>query len=408
MRPREELRSRLAELSAERRWEVDEITVERPKDPTHGDWASPLALALARPLKRPPREIAVELAAALRLDPDRWETPTVAGAGFLNFRLAPRYLQNVVRRLIEDPAGHLRSDRLSGDRINVEFVSSNPTGPLHVGHARNAALGDGIAALLASQGADVTREYYFNDAGRQMDILGASVHARYRQIHDPDFPFPEEGYQGEYIVDLAKEFAAAHGDAFRDVRLEDCLAEFRAFAGERISAGIRSDLERFRVRFDVWFNESTLYRDGRMDETLDALRSIGAAYDRDGAAWLRASDFGDTEDRVLVKSSGLPTYLLPDLAYHRDKHERGFDQAIDVWGADHHSYAVRMRAGLEALGYPPDWLRPVIYQQISLIEDGEEVRLSTRRNRMVTLAELLDDVGVDVTRWFLLMRKGDT
>ena len=408
MRPREELRSRLAALCSERGWVVDEIAVERPKDPSHGDWASPVALALARPLNRPPREIAADLAGALELDPGRWDAPSIAGPGFLNFRLAPPYLQSVVRRLIQDPVGHLRSARLAGRKINVEFVSSNPTGPLHVGHARNAALGDGIASLLASQGADVTREYYFNDAGRQMDILGASVHARYRQIWEPDFPFPEEGYQGEYIADLAKEFAAERGGGFRGAPLEEYLAEFRAFAGERISAGIRADLQRFRVRFDVWFNESSLYLDGRMEETLDALREIGAAYDLEGATWLRATAFGDSEDRVLVKSSGLPTYLLPDLAYHRDKHERGFDQAIDVWGADHHSYAVRMQAGLRALGYPADWLRTVIYQQISLIEDGEEVRLSTRRNRMVTLGELLDDVGVDVTRWFLLMRKGDT
>ncbi|HET9332598.1 MAG TPA: arginine--tRNA ligase [Gemmatimonadota bacterium] len=408
MRPREELRSRLVALCAERGWPAGEVAVERPNDRSRGDWASPVALALARPLGRNPREIAAELSGALALDSERWEAPDVAGPGFLNFRLARPYLQDGVRRILADASGFLRSDRLAGRRINVEFVSSNPTGPLHVGHARNAALGDGIAALLASQGAEVTREYYFNDAGRQMDILGASVHARYRQLGEPDFPFPEEGYQGEYIAELARELAAERGDALHQMPLEACLAEFRAFAGDRISAGIRSDLERFRVAFDVWFNESTLYRDGRMDKTLDELRTIGAAYEKDGAMWLRATDYGDTEDRVLVKSTGLPTYLLPDLAYHRDKHERGFDQAIDVWGADHHSYAVRMQAGLRALGYPPDWLRTVIYQQISLIEDGEEVRLSTRRNRMVTLRELLDDVGVDVTRWFLLMRKGDT
>ena len=408
MRPRDELRSRLTALCVERGWPAEEIAVERPNDRARGDWASPVALALARPLRRAPREIASELAAALSLDPAGWEEPEVAGAGFLNFRLARPYLQDVVRRLIENPDGHLRSTRLAGRGINVEFVSSNPTGPLHVGHARNAALGDGIAALLASQGADVTREYYFNDAGRQMDILGASVHARYRQMTEPDYPFPEEGYQGEYIADLAREFAGLHGDAFRDVSPEECVAEFGSFAGERISAGIREDLERFRVSFDVWFNESTLYRDGRMEQTLEELKALGAAYEKDGATWLRATDYGDTEDRVLVKSTGHPTYLLPDLAYHRDKHERGFDQAIDVWGADHHSYAVRMQAGLKALGYPADWLRTVIYQQISLVEDGEEVRLSTRKNRMVTLRELLDDVGVDVTRWFLLMRKGDT
>jgi arginyl-tRNA synthetase len=408
MRPREELRARLLALCAERGWPGGEVAVERPNDRSRGDWASPVALALARPLGRNPREIAAELSGALALDSDRWEVPEVAGPGFLNFRLARPYLQDGVRRILADASGFLRSDRLAGRRINVEFVSSNPTGPLHVGHARNAALGDGIAALFASQGAEVTREYYFNDAGRQMDILGASVHARYRQLRDPDFPFPEEGYQGEYIAELARELAAERGDALHEVPFEACLPEFRAFAGDRISAGIRTDLERFRVTFDVWFNESTLYHDGRMDKTLEELRAIGAAYEKDGAIWLRATDYGDTEDRVLVKSSGLPTYLLPDLAYHRDKHERGFAQAIDVWGADHHSYAVRMQAGLRALGYPPDWLRTVIYQQISLIEDGEEVRLSTRRNRMVTLGELLDDVGVDVTRWFLLMRKGDT
>ncbi|CAN5895904.1 arginine--tRNA ligase [soil metagenome] len=408
MRPREELRARLAALCQERGWALDEVAVERPNDRSRVDWASPVALALARPLGRPPREIAAELAEALALDRHRWEEPSVAGPGFLNFRLARPYLQGVVSRLIEDPAAHLRSDSLAGRHIDVEFVSSNPTGPLHVGHARNAALGAGIAALLASQGAEVTREYYFNDAGRQMDILGASVHARYRQRWEPGFPFPEEGYQGEYIAELASQFADEHGEAFRATPLEECLPAFRAFAGERISAGIRSDLERFRVRFDVWFNESTLYADGRLEKTREELREIGAAYEQDGATWLRSSAFGDTEDRVLVKSTGLPTYLLPDLAYHRDKHERGFDQAIDVWGADHHGYAVRMQAGLRALGYPPGWLRTVIYQQISLIEDGQEVRLSTRRNRMVTLAELLDDVGVDVTRWFLLMRKGDT
>ena len=408
MRPRDELRERLAAVCAARGWAIEEIAVERPNDPAHGDWASPLALALARPLKRPPREIAADLAAGLDLAADRGEAPAIAGPGFLNFRLASPYLRQVARRLLADPVGHLRSDRLSGHRVDVEFVSSNPTGPLHVGHARNAALGDGIAALLESQGAAVTREYYFNDAGRQMDILGASVHARYRQRWEPDFPFPEEGYQGAYITDLAEEFAADHGEAFRDAAPAECLAEFRAFAGERIAAGIRGDLERFRVVFDVWFNESTLYENGRLEETLEALRGVDAVYEEEGATWFRASAFGDSEDRVLLKSTGLPTYLLPDVAYHRDKHDRGFDQAIDVWGADHHSYAVRMQAALGALGYPPDWLKTVIYQQISLIEDGEEVRLSTRRNRMVTLAELLDDVGVDVTRWFLLMRKGDT
>jgi arginyl-tRNA synthetase len=407
IRPREELRTRLAERIESLGWPAAEVVVERPARPEHGDWASPVALALARPLGRPPREIASELAQGLALDRRTFEI-TVAGPGFLNARLSPAYLQEGVRRILEGGHAYGRSERLAGRRPNVEFVSSNPTGPLHVGHARNAVLGDAIAALLESQGAEVTREYYFNDAGRQMEVLGASVYARYRQLWEPGFPFPEEGYAGGYIEDLALRLREEAGERYRDADQGEWLPEVRRFAGERIAAGIREDLARFRVAFDVWFNESSLYQDGRLPETIEALRAKGAAYEKDGAVWLRATGWGDEEDRVLVKSSGDPTYLLPDIAYHLDKHARGFDAAIDVWGADHHSYAVRMQAALAALGYPAGWLRTVIYQQVSLIEDGQEVRLSTRRNRMVTLRELMDDIGVDVTRYFLLMRKGDT
>ncbi|MDX1622511.1 MAG: arginine--tRNA ligase [Gemmatimonadota bacterium] len=408
IRPREELRAAIATACAERGWAVEEILVERPRDPDHGDWASPVAMQLAGRLGRSPREIADELAGALELDPDRWAGLDVAGPGFLNATMAPAWLRGVVERILDDPSRYLGSDRLSELRVNVEFVSSNPTGPLHVGHARNAALGDAIAALYESQGADVVREYYFNDAGRQMDLLGASVHARYQRRWDPDYPFPEEGYRGDYIGELADEMAEERGEAYRDVPPEDCLAVFRDFAGERIKRWIREDLARFRVEFDRWFNESSLYENGRIEATLDALRENGVVYEDEGATWFRASAYGDTDDRVLVKSTGRPTYLLPDIAYHRDKRERGFDVAVDVWGADHHSYAVRMEAALRALGVPPGWLRPVIYQQISLVEEGREVRLSTRADRMVTLRELLDDIGVDVTRYFLLMRKGDT
>lgn len=410
MRPREEIRAAIRARAAEIAGgeAPAEVVVERPADPAHGDWATPVALALARPLGRSPREIAAELVLGLALDPGRYADVAVAGPGFINIRLSPDYLRGAVRRILTQPGRYAKSIRMAGRRLNVEFVSSNPTGPLHVGHARNAALGDAIAALLGSQGAAVTREYYFNDAGRQMDILAASVHARYRQQWEPAFPFPEDGYQGEYIRELAAVMTAAIGERYRERPLEACVAEFRRFAGDRISAGIRTDLERFRVAFDEWFNESTLYRDGRLEAATRDLRAAGSVYQQDGATWFRASAFGDTEDRVLVKSSGQPTYLLPDIAYHRDKHDRGFDGAIDVWGADHHSYQVRMQAALAALGYPPGWLRTVIYQQVSLVEEGREVRLSTRRNRMVTLAELMDDIGVDVARYFLLMRKGDT
>ncbi len=406
-RPREELRRALVARCRALDWPVDGVLVERPKDASHGDWASPVALALARPLKKSPRAVAEELVAGLDLDAAVFETVEIAGPGFLNARLARSYLQGVVGRVLEDPDTWWRSERLAGKPINVEFVSSNPTGPLHVGHARNGALGDAIAALFESQGAAVTREYYFNDAGRQMDVLGASVYARYRQRWEPDFPFPEEGYQGAYIGELADEIHAAEGDRYRGAPLEEWLERFRAYAGDRISEGIREDLDRFRVRFDVWFNESTLYRDGRLEATLDALRERGAVYEHEGAVWFRATDYGDEKDRVLVKSGGQPTYLLPDIAYHRDKRERGFETAVDVWGADHVGYQARMQAALLGVGSAPGWLRTVIFQQISLIEDGQPVRLSTRKNRMVTMRELMDDIGVDVTRYFLLMRKGD-
>jgi arginyl-tRNA synthetase len=406
-RPREEFRRALEAACRELGWPVDEIQVERPKDPTHGDWASPVALALARPLKRPPRAIAEELAARLALNHAIFESVEIAGPGFLNARLSAGYLQGVVRRILESPGHYAASGRLASLSVNVEFVSSNPTGPLHVGHARNAVLGDAIASLLDSQGAAVTREYYFNDAGRQMEVLGESVYARYRQQWEPDFPFPEEGYQGEYIAELAEEIAARDGEAWRDVPRDRWLDAFRSHAGERISEGIREDLARLGLRFDVWFNESTLYQGDRLDATIEALRERGAVYEDEGAIWFRASAYGDEKDRVLVKSDGQPTYLLPDIAYHRDKYERGFQAAIDVWGADHHGYQARMQAALRALGLPEGWLRTVIYQQVSLIENGEPVRLSTRKNRMATLKDLLDDIGVDVTRYFLLMRKGD-
>jgi len=408
MRPREEFRATIRARLDELEWPSEEIVVERPGDPEHGDWSSPIALALARPLKRSPREIAAELIDGLRLDPNLFRDIIVAGPGFINVRLAPRYLQKVVREILTQSDSYGGSDRLKGQNINVEFVSSNPTGPLHIGHARNAALGDAIASLLESQGASVTREYYFNDAGRQMDMLGASVHARYQQLEDASFPFPENGYRGEYIRGLAEAMRGELGDRWLRIPIEECGSAFREFAGKHMNEAIRADLARFRVEFEVWFNESTLYRDDRLAATIADLRNAGAVYEDDGATWFRASEFGDTKDRVLIKRTGQPTYLLPDIAYHRDKHERGFDTAIDVWGADHHDYAVRMRAALSALGYPSDWLRPVIYQQVSLLEDGQEVRLSTRSDRIVLLEDLMDDIGVDVTRYFLVMRKGDT
>jgi arginyl-tRNA synthetase len=293
--------------------------------------------------------------------------------------------------------------------VIVEFVSSNPTGPLHVGHARNAALGDAVAHLLEAAGWSVTREYYFNDAGRQMETLGRSLLARYAELAGVRYPFPEGGYEGEYLAEIARALHGEHGGALVDpADPEAALPEMQRRATEVMVRSIRDDLERFGVRFDRWFNESELYASGRLDDALARLRERGAVYEHEGAVWFRASAWGDSEDRVLVKSTGQPTYFLPDVAYHIDKHDRGFDRAVNVWGADHHGYVPRMQAAMRALGYDPDWLHCIVYQAVTLVEGGEAVRQSTRRGVFVTLAELLDEVGPDVARYVLLLRRADT
>jgi arginyl-tRNA synthetase len=405
-RLRERVRERLLELG----WPAPaEITVERPRDPAHGDWSTSVALALARPLRRPPRAVAEELAAGWNPDPDLVAEVSVAGPGFVNFRLRSDFLARSLREILRRPEGYLRSDDGRGRTVNVEFVSSNPTGPLHIGHGRNAALGDAIANLLEAAGWRVTREYYFNDAGRQMETLGRSLLARYVQLSDPSFPLPEDGYEGDYLIPIAEGLREKYGDALVDPRApEAAVAVMQRHATEVMIDSIREDLALFGVRFDVWFNESTLYGEGRLEAALDELRARDAVYEHEGAVWFRASAFGDTEDRVLIKSSGQPTYLLPDVAYHMDKHARGFARAVDVWGGDHHGYVPRMQAALRVLGYAPDWLRCIVYQAVTLVEGGAAVKLSTRKARFVTLRELLDEVGPDVARYFFLMRKADT
>jgi arginyl-tRNA synthetase len=404
------LRERIAERLGRLGWPVPaEITVERPRDPTHGDWSTSVALALAKSLRRPPRALAEELAADWNPEPDLIAAVEVAGAGFVNFRLRPDFLARSLRAILRDPEGYLRSDDGRGRPVNVEFVSSNPTGPLHIGHGRNAALGDAIANLLEATGWSVTREYYFNDAGRQMETLGRSLLARYVQLTDPAFPLPEGAYEGDYLIPIAEELRDRHGGALYDPAAPEAgVAVMQQRATEVMIDSIRQDLARFGIEFDVWFNESSLYREGRLEQALGELRARGAVYEHEGAVWFRASAYGDSEDRVLIKSSGQPTYFLPDIAYHLDKRARGFARAVDVWGADHHGYVPRMQAALAALGYEPGWLQCIVYQAVTLFESGEAVKLSTRKARFVTLRELVDEVGADVARYFFLMRKADT
>ncbi|MEX0822000.1 MAG: arginine--tRNA ligase [Rhodothermales bacterium] len=398
---------------------------EKPNNPDHGDLATNAAMRLARHLKRSPRGIADDLAAALRdrpLDPKRVASVEVAGAGFLNFRFAEAYLAAGVAELLEAGAAFGRSTAGKGRKAIVEYVSANPTGPLTVGHGRNAVLGDTIATLLDWTGYDVTREYYFNDAGRQMRVLGESVRARYRAIADSDAPrkqlevgenewadvpesFPDDGYLGEYITDIARKLFDEEGD---DLDTVDDVAVFKQAAEESIFDDIERTMRRLGIEMDSFFNEQSLYEDERVWATLDQLRERGYIYEKDGAVWFKTTEFGKEQDTVLVKSSGEPTYRLPDIAYHVTKFERGFDRIVDVFGADHIATYPDVLEGLRVLGYDSSKVDVVIYQFVTLVRSGAPVKMSTRKATYVTLDELMDEVGEDVTRFFFLMRSPNT
>jgi arginyl-tRNA synthetase len=380
------------------------LAIDVPKDPAHGDLASNLALVLARSEGRSPREIAATLVKLLPPSEDV-AAVSVAGPGFLNFRLAPRFWW---KRLSEVCAGGERYGRHAPQKrrkVQVEFVSANPTGPLTVGHGRNAVLGDSIARLLEACGHEVVREYYFNNAGRQMQVLGESVRARYLGLCGLPSCFPEDGYQGDYIREIAADLEAKLGATLADA------ADHRPFqqhAERAIFADITATLERMRIRFDVHFNEDSLYRDGSIDRVLADLRKAGFVYDEDGAQWLRLTALGLPADRVIVKRSGEPAYRLPDIAYHRNKLERGFDEIVDVLGADHIAEHQEVKAGLRALGLDDSRVHGVIYQFVTLLRAGQLVKMSTRRAEYVTLDELVAEVGADVVRFLFLARKADT
>jgi arginyl-tRNA synthetase len=379
------------------------FTLERPRDSGHGDLATNLALVLAKPLRQNPRAIAERIMGQLDLPATFVTRIELAGPGFINFWLAGDALSAQVREIVEKGTTYGKSAAGTGVTVNVEFVSANPTGPLHVGHGRGAALGDGIAALYEWTGHTVTREFYVNDAGVQIDKLVQSLWAR----HHGDVP-PEGGYHGEYVSEAAetaqKEFPATllagEYDAARPVLRPWVIALMREEQREL--------LESMRVRFDVWTSEQSLYDDGKVAHGLEVLAERNLTYEKDGALWLRTSDFGDDKDRVLRKQDGTYTYLVPDIAYHVNKHERGFRFAIDVWGADHHGYIPRMRAVLKALGYADDFFDVALVQLVKVVRGGEEVKMSKRAGDYVTLRDLVDMVGVDAARYFFLMRRGDS
>jgi arginyl-tRNA synthetase len=408
VRPSEAIRAALADAAARLGAPAAAVELERPRDRAHGDLATNLALTLARALGQPPRAVAERLVDALELPPGLVRKVEIAGPGFINFFLAAAPLAGVLEAILAAGGGYGRSDTGRGVAVNVEFVSANPTGPLHVGHGRGAALGDAIAALLEWTGHAVTREFYVNDAGAQVDKLARSLWARVQQAVGRDAPVPDDGYHGEYLVELAAEILAREGRAFADLPAEEGIRRCRALGIAAERAEQDADLREFGVRFDVVFFESALYREGLIERTLAELAARGCTYERDGALWLRSTAFGDDKDRVLRKSDGSYTYFLPDIAYHLHKHQRGFRRAIDVWGADHHGYVARVRAALQALGLAPDFFHAELVQLVRVMRGGEEVRFSKRSGEFVTLRELFQETGVDAARYFFLMRRGDS
>ncbi|GBD05526.1 Arginine--tRNA ligase [bacterium HR20] len=382
--------------------------VELPRHESHGDAATPVAMQLAKQLGKPPRAIAEELIAAMVYDPAMIAAIEIAGPGFINFRLARGYYADVARRIHAVGERFGFSERYASKRANVEYVSANPTGPLHPGHGRNVALGDSIARLLEAVGYRVTREYYFNNAGRQMQNLARSIYARYRQLLGDDYPFDDEnGYRGQYIVEIARELVEEYGDQLRE-ESEEHLAICRAKGEAWCFASIRRTLERLDVHHDVYFNEYSLYTDGHIARTVEQLRQRGLVYEKDGATWIATTKLGLEQDRVIIKSTGEPTYRLPDIAYHCIKLSRGDDLVVDVFGADHIATIQEVLAAVRALGYDTTRVKVVLHQMVTFLKDGVPYKLSKRSGEQYTLDDLIEELGADVVRYFFAMRAAET
>lgn len=383
-----------------------EIVLERPRTAEHGDLATSVALGLARPLRKAPRAIADELVGALELDPDFVEKVEIAGPGFINVRFTPAFFQKRLSETIADGDAFTHTSFGRGRRVNVEYVSANPTGPLHPGHGRNVALGDTIANVLERTGHEVTREYYFNNAGNQMRNLGRSVHARYRELLGEEVVFPEDGYHGDYIRDIARAVLDEQGNAFA-AETDENIDRMREYAEEWNFRTIRRTLDALGVVHDVFFNEKSLYENGLIEETIRRLGELGKTYEKEGALYLRLEETG-RDDRVIVKSSGEPTYRLPDIAYHMEKLGRGFDRIIDVLGADHIDAVPDVIAAVGMLGGEEEKITPVIHQMVSFVEGGEMVKFSKRSGKALTLDSLIEELGADVVRYFFIMRSGSS
>ena len=378
-----------------------ELTFDTPKIDTHGDLSSNAAMILSKKLKRNPREIATEILSNLTIDSKIISKTEIAGPGFINFYFTASFLANIVKDINEGIDDFGKSKKYAGKKANVEFVSANPTGPLTVGHGRNAVIGDTVANLLEWIGYEVDREYYFNDAGRQMRVLGDSVRIRYLNLLGNNLEFPEDYYQGEYIVDIAKRIKKEFGDSLTNEQAE---GKFKEIAEAEIFDDIKKSLDRLEIHHKIFFNEKSLYEEGKIEKLLSDFNKSGLTYEKDGATWLKLSELTGGENKVIVKSSGEPTYRLPDIAYHAIKYDRGYDLLVDLFGSDHNATYPDVLAGIKALGYDVSKVKVLIHQFVTILKDGEVVKMSTRKANYITLDELIDEVGCDVVRYFFNMR----
>jgi len=404
----ERIRQELARVAEELGVDGVEFVVERPRDPSHGDLATNLAMVLARRLGRRPRELAEAVVERLRLPPELAAKTEIAGPGFINIWLAEAALTQQLQDIVSRGDRYGRHTFGAGRRVNVEFVSANPTGPLHVGHGRGAAVGDVLASLLEWTGHEVVREFYVNDAGTQIDKLAESLWARVQQAAGREANVPDGGYFGLYLVENAEQILLEEGPDFADLAPAEGLSRCRELGVALQRSEQDQDLEQFGVRFDLVVSERSLYAGRKVEAAIDRLTARGLTFEADDALWLRTERYGDDKPRVLRKRDGSYTYLVPDIAYHIDKHDRGFAHVIDVWGADHHGYIPRMRAVLKAMGYPDDFFDVTLVQLVRVMRGGEEVKMSKRTGTFVTLRDLVDEVGVDAARYFFLMRRADS
>ncbi len=386
---------------------VPAIEVEVPPDDSMGDMATPVAMSLASALKKTPRKIAEELADSIK-DKSVFEKIDIAGPGFVNFTFSKEYLYSEIKKLLLHKEGFLREEIGKGKNVQIEFISANPTGPLHLGHGRGGATGEALSNLLKSAGYKVKREYYINDAGKQVKLLGMSVFARYKHLLGAEYPFPEEGYRGEYIEKIAGIIIEEEGDKYIEANFEEVSNYFIDYSYKKILSGIKDDLKDFGITFDIWQTERELYEKGNVIRAIEELKNKDFIYEKDGAIWFKSTAFGDDKDRVVIKKDGEYTYFASDIAYHRKKVEKGYDEIIDIWGADHHGYIPRIQAVIEALGYPKYNLKILLVQMVTLLRSGKPVQMSKRAGEFITLREVMDEVGADTTKFIFLTRRPDS